>query len=417
MKCVEITPKKLTGKVKIPSSKSFAHRFLIASALAKGSSLIDNIYLSKDVIATAKGLENIGAIVKLNDDFCEINGEKCGELSGGKVEIDCFESGSTLRFLIPIVAALGLNATFFGAGKLPERPIDIYIRELSKKGINFDYNNTLPFSISGKLQSGTYNIEGDVSSQFITGLLFALPILNGDSRIVLLSELQSKPYIDITIDCLKKFGIEIVAEENSYFIKGGQEYSPCNCEVEGDYSQSAFFLVANALSCEIDVLGLQKNSLQGDKKILEIIRKISYNKIDGKLESFCVDGKNCPDIVPILAVLASFCNGRSIIKNVSRLRIKESDRLTAIVDNISKLGGAIFVENDQLVIDGVDSFHGGKVNSYNDHRIAMAMAIAAVKSTGKVTIIDAECVEKSYPNFFEDYVTLGGEINVFDLGE
>ncbi len=409
---VEITPKLLKGSVIAPPSKSQAHRLLICSALAKGTSRVSNISLSKDIIATISALEAIGAKININADVATINGI---DIVNSTAKINCNESGSTLRFIIPIVTALGINTEFFGEGKLPERPITPYLLELTKNGVTFNYNNTMPFSVSGGLSAGEFIIDGGISSQFITGLLFALPLLNGNSQIILTSKLQSKPYVDITIDCLSKFGVEIVENENGYFIKGNQVYKPCDTSVEGDFSQAAFFYVASAIGNNIQILNIFEQSFQGDKKIIEIISSIGYNKNTNLLKPFKIDASDIPDIVPILTVLASFCEGTSEIFNVARLRIKESDRLASISKCINEIGGNVIAEADKLIITGVKSFNGGTVDSFNDHRIAMSMAIAATRCTKPLTILNAKCVEKSYPNFFEDYKKLGGEFNVINM--
>lgn len=408
---IRITPAKLSGNVSVPSSKSYAHRALICAALAEGSSVISGISMSKDIEATISAMNALGA--------------DCRELGGGKIAvtgisraadkavIDCNESGSTLRFIIPVAAALGADTEFHGRGRLPERPIDIYTRELSRKGISFDYDRTMPFSTSGQLESGTFEVEGDVSSQFITGLLFALPLLKGDSVIKLTSRLESKPYADITIDCLKKFGIEISECGNGYSICGRQKYKPCDMTVEGDYSQAAFFYTANALGGNVTLQNLNKNSVQGDKKILEIIDDMCYN--GNELNCFNADCSDIPDLVPVLTVLGCFGKEVSRIYNAKRLKIKESNRLEAISVTLNRLGGKVSVTDDGLVIEPVEQLHGGIVDSCGDHRIVMAAAIAAEKADGDIIIKGAEAVEKSYPDFFRDYNNLGGKANVITL--
>ena len=407
---VSISPKILNGKVSAPPSKSVAHRLLICASLAKGKSEISGLTYSKDITATINALKAMGAKITVQNDIATVLGISKIQ---NTAEIDCNESGSTLRFLIPLASALGINTTFFGSGKLPERPIIPYLSQLSKNGIAFNYNNTMPFSISGKLKAGKYEMAGDVSSQFITGLLFALPLLDGNSEIILTSKLESKPYVDITIDCLSQFGIIVVENENGYYIKGNQIYKPKNVVVEGDYSQAAFYYVANAIGCNIEINNLNTNSFQGDKKIIEIIHNIGYN--NKRLKPFEVDASDIPDIVPILAVFASFCDGESRITNVARLRIKESDRLEAISTCINRIGGNVLATSNSLIIKGVQNFTGGEVDSFNDHRIAMSMAISAIKCKKELKILNASCVEKSYPNFFEEYKKLGGEINVINL--
>ncbi len=407
---VQITPSFLKGTVFAPPSKSVAHRLLICAAFSQGVSQISGLSLSKDIIATIDALKSLGAEITLNGSTASVKGI---EDIPDSATIDCNESGSTLRFLIPIATALGVSTTFLGKGKLPERPITPYLEELTKKGIAFEYDNTMPFSVSGKLKSGKFSLAGNISSQFITGLLFALPLLDGDSEIILTSKLESKPYVDITIDCLLKFGVKVLETEKGYFIKGNQKYTPYDIKVEGDYSQAAFFYVANAIGSDIKIENLNIDSFQGDKKIIEIINKISYN--NNMLESFEIDGSDIPDIVPILTVLACFCYGQSRIYNVSRLRIKESNRLEAISSCINLIGGKVKVTDDSLIIDGVESFIGGEVDSFNDHRIAMSLAICSSRCKNSLIIKNASCVEKSYPDFFEDFKKLGGKMNVINL--
>lgn len=410
---IRITPSMLEGTVSIPASKSYAHRAIICAALADGCSEISGVTMSKDITATIEAMKALGAAVEqVSEDTLRVSG-----VSGipAAADIDCNESGSTLRFIIPIAAALGVESRFFGRGRLPQRPIDIYTRELGNHGITFDYDHTMPFGISGKLTSGKYYIEGDVSSQFITGLLFALPLLEQDSEIIITTEkLESKPYIDITAECMKKFGITVEETAEGYHISGGQKYLPCSLKVEGDYSQAAFFFTANALGCGINVENLVPESVQGDKKILEIISEMCYNGTD-ELKSFNADCSDIPDLVPILTVLGCFGTERSVIYNAERLRIKESDRLKAISETLNALGGRVTVTDDGLLIDPITELHGGEIDSFGDHRIVMSAAIAALKATGDITIKGAEAVEKSYPDFFRDYNKLGGKANVITL--
>ena len=404
---ITINPKPLKGVVDIPASKSVAHRMIICAALAQGKSVIKNVYPSKDIIATIEAMKALGAHIELKEDTATIRGI---DVSSENAVIDCCESGSTLRFLIPVVCALGTNATFIGQGKLPQRPITPYLEEFPKHNVVFDYNNTMPFSVSGKLSAGKFYISGSISSQFITGLLLALPLLDGDSEIILTSHLESKPYVDITIGTIKDFGCEITETENGYYIKGNQHYKPFNGNVEGDYSQAAFFEVANLLGSHIEINGLNKNSFQGDKKIVEICREIVYNNND-VLKPFDLDCSDIPDLVPILTVLACFCNGISHITNVARLRIKECDRLEAISTCLNKIGANVKAYEDSLEITGVKELCGGVVDGYNDHRIPMSMAVAATRCTKPLTILGAQCVSKSYPDFFEVYKKIGGDIS------
>lgn len=408
---VKITPKKLIGRVSAPSSKSASHRVMIAAALAGGVSELSNISSSKDIEATAGAMTALGANILCDDGVYTVMGIKT---PAEKAVVDCCESGSTLRFIIPIAAALGCECEFRGSGKLPERPITPYIREMGKHGVTITrQEGVMPFSMSGKLTGGEYELEGNISSQFITGLLFALPLCAENSVIRLTSRLESKPYVDMTVDTLKLFGIEIGESEGEngfpiYTVKGGQKYRSANCTVEGDYSQAAFFFAANAFGSEVIIDNLNENSVQGDKKILEIIEKIGYNKNNGKLSAFTADVSDIPDLVPILAVLGCFTDGTSRIVGAERLKIKECDRLSAISEAMNNIGGKVKVCGDSLEIEPVEKFRSGKIEGCNDHRIVMASAIASTMAEGEIIITDAEAVQKSYPNFWNDFRSLGG---------
>ena len=399
-KNIKITPSRLSGKITVPASKSISHRALICAALAKGRSEIKNLLDCADTKATINILNAFGAKITKEGDITVVEGI---QTPSETAIADCFESGSTLRFLIPVAAALGCEAEFHGRAKLPERPITPYFTELTKNGIIFKIK-TMPYQISGRLQAGDFSLAGDISSQFISGLLFALPLLNGDSRIIITSPLQSKPYVDITIAELNKFGVEIKETEYGYFVKGDQSYTPQNTVIEADMSQAAFFVVANALGSEIEIEGLNMNSLQGDKAIIDIVKNANGNAFD-------VDASQIPDLVPILTVLAAFSKGTSHITNCGRLRLKECDRLAVTAAELNKLGAKVTENSDSLVIEGVDKIHVGICDSHVDHRIPMSLAIASTRSTEPVTINGAECVSKSYPNFFEDFISLGGIVN------
>lgn len=406
---IRIRPDLLKGTVNIPSSKSVAHRILICTALAEGQSQISGLKYSKDIDATIEAMSALGADFFVGQHCSHIQQVSGIEKIPEKAVIDCNESGSTLRFIIPIAAALGVETEFHGRGRLPQRPIDIYVRELTKHGITFSYNNTMPFTISGKLTSGIFEVEGNVSSQFITGLLFALPLLDGNSEIVLTSHLESRPYVDITIDVMKRFGIEVTETDRGFYIKGGQKYSPRTETVEGDYSQAAFFYVANALGSEIKIENLNAKSVQGDKKIIDIIEKF---RTDGFFKADCSD---IPDLVPILSVLGAYGSETSLIYNAARLRIKESDRLAACADMLNNIGGNVEATDYGLIIRPTGNMHGGTVDSFGDHRIVMAAAVAGLRCNGEVIIKGAEAVEKSYPDFFDDYKMLGGLADVINM--
>ena len=415
---IKVTPSSLAGSVRVPSSKSIAHRMITAAALADGTTVIENVSLSRDIEATCKVVSAFGAEVSISGSTVTVKGISSPAKS---CTADCGESGSTLRFCIPVASALGITATFNGSGRLPSRPITPYIRELSAHGITFDCLNSMPFTVSGRLSGGSYNIEGDISSQFITGLLLALPLLSEDSTIALTSPLQSKPYVDITIDVLSRFGIEIRETEDGYSIKGGQKYvSPHTLSVEGDYSQAAFFYVANALGAKINIANLTDenyiNSPQGDRKILEIIGNAVYNDNGiSKISGFDCDVSQIPDLVPALAVLASFADSECTLYNASRLAIKESNRLTATADMLNALGGCVTPQSDKLIIKPVKRLNGGTIDSVNDHRIAMAAAIASCGCEHDVIIRGADAVSKSYPSFFDDFTMLGGKTDVINL--
>lgn len=403
---IEITPKTLSGSIKIPPSKSISHRALICAALSKGESAITDLLGCEDIDATCAALEALGAQFRTENGVTYVKGI---ENPPEKADIDCRESGSTLRFLIPVAAALGVEATFTGCGKLPTRPITPYIDEFKKHGVEF-ISETMPYHIKGKLTSGVFSVPGDISSQFITGLLFALPLIEGSSTIQLTSPLQSKPYADITIQCMSAYGIETLEFNGNYSVKGIQQYKSTSYTIEGDCSQAAFFAVANCIGSDLELLGINPNSVQGDRAVFDIIDQMI--RIGGNYSGFDIDATDIPDLVPVLTVLAAFADGTSYIRGCKRLRIKESDRLESISTVLNSLGANVTIVNDELEIVGVKELTGGVCSSYNDHRIAMSLAIASQRCTDKLTITDAECVAKSYPTFFEDFRSLGGEYDV-----
>ena len=428
MKSLVITPNSLNGEVVIPSSKSIGHREIICSGLASGKSIVDNISISKDIEATIEGLKSFGA--KINEIPSKFQGRCAFSIEGtdGKINlknkvINCRESGSTLRFLIPLGILSNEKIIFTGSGKLVERPLDPYFEIFNKKGIEykiFSDKINLPLEINGKLKSGVYSLVGNISSQFISGLLFALPLCDGDSVIEITTKLESESYINLTLDALKKYGIEIIDENHKrYIIKGNQKYKNIETSVEGDYSQGAFWLVAGALSENIKSIGLGFGSIQGDQKIVDILKKMNVNlkiseneiiSIESKTRGTIIDGSDCPDIIPILTVLASVSEGVTKIINSERLRYKECDRLTAIATELNKIGADIQELSDGLIINGKKSLKGGEVSCWNDHRIAMSLAIASIKCSEKLILRGTECVEKSYPEFWKDFVSLGGKI-------
>lgn len=419
---VKITPGPLSGSVRAISSKSDVHRLLIAAALSDKPTIIKCNTLSNDIEATVRCMNSLGADISFVDDGISVNPIK--NVPNTAI-LDCGESGSTLRFLLPVAAALGVSAEFKGEGRLPSRPVTPLRREMEANGIEFTPPWVFPIKISGQLKSSEYRLKGDVSSQFVTGLLFALPLLKEDSFIRLIPPVQSKPYIDMTIDTLKKFGIEVFEENNVYKIKGSQKYvSPSEITADGDWSNAAFFLTAGALSSGVTVTGLNINSLQGDRKIIEILAQMGA-KVSVKNDEIAVEGAdlhgaeidagNIPDIIPILSVAAAAAkSGITTVTNAARLRIKESDRLSAICECINNLGVVVAEMDDGLVVWTGEGIRGGNVFGFNDHRIVMSMAIAGSISNSEVTIRGAEAVNKSYPQFFEDFTLLGGIYNVID---
>ena len=430
---IEITPKLLTGSLEIPPSKSVSHRAIISAGLAKGESVISNVLMSEDMIATCDAMTALGASIAYQEtqNGCftlTISG--CDPLAMKTDTIQCNESGSTLRFIIPIVLLQPKRVVITGKGRLVSRPMKPYYEIFAEKAIQYEHlqkDQDLPLAVEGALTPGSYQIDGGVSSQFITGLLFALPLLSGDSVIELTSKLESKPYIDITLDVLKQFGIEIVNDNDQRFvIKGNQAYTPSNYRVEGDFSQGAFWLVAGTIGEMMDCQDLNVASQQGDKVIVDILKEMGsdISVDDDKLivrkaetAGTIIDVSQCPDLVPILGVVGSLSKGTTTIINGERLRFKESDRLMATADVLNKLGGNVEETADGLVIHGVSGFTGGRVESHNDHRIAMAVAIASMRATGKIILDGAEAVNKSYPHFWEDFTAMGGEWIGLDLGK
>lgn len=422
---IRCTPARLSGTVEAISSKSDAHRLLICAALSDKPTKIHCNIMSKDIEATVNCLKAMGAEVKTEKGMITVIPVEFGE----NVTLDCGESGSTLRFLMPVVSALGMNCKIIGHGRLPERPVSPLKEEMERHGVTFETGSTFPLSLKGKLTSGVFELAGNVSSQFISGLLFALPLLPGESKINLIPPVQSRSYLNITLSALRRFGIEIVEEENLYIIKGGQKYiSPGELTVEGDWSNSAFFLCAGALNSDgITVKGLNMNSPQGDKKILEVLKRIGADvKTDGdsvsvkrnKLVGTIVDASDIPDLVPVISVLAALCDmGATHIVNAERLRLKECDRLAAMNETITNAGGFVSETDDGMIVWSDNFLTGGTFNGFNDHRVVMSAAIMSIGCSAEVDIMGAEAVNKSYPTFFEDFNSLGGKADVINDGK
>lgn len=417
MSKVRVLPSVFNGEVTLPPSKSDVHRAILCASLARGKSVISPVDMSQDILATIDCAKALGADITVDGSTVYVDGTN---LFGSKAaELNCRESGSTLRFFIPVAAAGGVAAIFTGKGRLPQRPIGIYLDCLPKFGVKCTTEGGLPLDISGRLQSGCFEVPGNVSSQFITGLLLALPLTGKDCTIAVTSPLQSVGYINMTIRTMGVFGVKVEATENGYFIKGGQSYKPCRYTCEGDWSQAAFFMAAGALGGHLTLKGLRTDSIQGDMQCLEIFKEfgadvtVTPNGITvtgGDLKGISIDATQIPDLVPILAVTAAFAKGSTNIYGAERLRIKESDRLNAISTCLNKVGARVTEKPDGLIIEGVKSAAGGSVEGYNDHRIVMSMAICAEKSTAPIEISDKESINKSYPSFFEDYKKVKGKV-------
>ena len=402
---VTIVPKRLHGAVTPPPSKSQAHRAVIGAALANGKSKVYPLNSSEDIEATLACMEAMGCTYDRGT----------GEITGIQTpphelpQLNCGESGSTLRFLIPVALALCGGGRFYGRGRLMARPQGPYFRLFDEKKITYRQGGD-ELEVQGTLLAGTYRLPGDVSSQFVTGLLFALPLIQGDSEIILESELQSKDYVEMTLKTLQAFGIRIERTGMERFvIPGGQTYHPATIQVEADYSQAAFFAVAKALGSELTIDGLNPDSAQGDRVIFPILDVLSGPGNQS------VDVGQCPDLVPAISLFAALREGEiTRIENALRLRDKESDRLRAVTDALNCLGAKIEEGPDYLQIYGVNALKGGSADSQNDHRIAMMLAIAATRAQGPVTVLDAQSVRKSYPDFWQVYESLGGDIKRSD---
>lgn len=422
MSDVKFSPFVPNGTVNVPPSKSDVHRAIICAAMANGVSRISPVALSNDIKATIGCIKALGADAVLENNVLTVDGTNM--YKNKTALLDCGESGSTLRFFIPIAAVGNINATFVGKGKLPQRPIGIFTEALPKAGTVCKTEGGLPLEIKGQLKSGIFEIPGNVSSQFITGLLLALPILEGDSEIVLTSPLESVGYIAMTIRTMKQFGVNIQATEKGWHIKGGQTYKSYNYTTDGDWSQAAFFMVLGAIGGKVTVKGVAKDSTQGDKKCAEILARFGakITQLDnevtvekGELKAITIDASQIPDLVPVLSVCAAFAEGTTKIINAERLRIKECDRLKATAELLNNLGGKVKELSDGLEITGVSSLKGGNVNGYNDHRIVMSAAVCAARSDGDITATFAMSINKSYPDFYIDYNSIGGKANVLDL--
>ncbi len=401
-----IQPSRLAGTIPAIASKSQAHRLLICAALADRPTAIACPTLSADIIATADCLRALGAdIVYENGGFSVAPINAVPE----RPALDCGESGSTLRFLLPVVCALGAEATIKMHGRLPERPLSPLWEELERHGAKLSRPAPDEIAVAGRLTPGDYTLAANVSSQFISGLLFALPLLDGPSRIALTGHLESAAYVTMTVRALGLFGVECPMGDNGFTVPGGSRYvSPGQAAVEGDWSNAAFWVVADHIcGGTLRVTGLDPDSPQGDKAVTALAARISAG-------DNLVDCADVPDLVPVLSVLAAVSPGVTRFQNAGRLRIKESDRLAVTAKLISALGGDVQELADGLIITGKPRLAGGEADSANDHRIAMSAAVAALACEGPVTLHGAEAVNKSYPAFWEDFARLGGRITLED---
>ena len=406
---IRITPSSVSGSIEGIASKSFAHRALICACLAKGESKIKINTTSADIEATVDCLRNLGAVIEKNGVTYTVT--PIGALSENAT-VDCGESGSTIRFLLPVICALGINAEIHGRGRLPERPLSPLKEELIRMGARI--SDSFPLAVSGKISAGEYTLRGDVSSQFVTGLLMALSYLGG-GVIKLLPPVQSRPYIDITLEVLRTFGADIREENNTFYINPSP-LNGCDFTVEADWSNAAFPLCMGA-----QVTGLNPDSTQGDKAITDVLEKMgaeitrnggSFRADLSSLHGCRIDASDIPDAVPVIAAVAATASGETVIYNAERLRIKESDRIMTTAAMLRALGGDVTETDDGLIIRGKENLSGGETESFNDHRIAMAAAVASLKCKGDVIIRNADAVNKSYPSFFDDFNKLGGNANV-----
>ena len=422
---VLIRPKKLSGRIDVVPSKSYSHRAIIAASLADGVSVIKNVLFSNDILRTIDCCKAFGAEIERFENYLVIKGTK--EIKRVSSVINCGESGSTIRFMIPIMLVNSDDMEFRGENHLNKRPLETYYEIFERQGINYNHpkDSYMPLHTSGGLKSGEFIIPGDISSQFITGLLFALPLLDGDSEIKIIGNLESKAYIDLTLDILNRFNIKIINNNYSSFtVLGNQKYVCNDYTVEGDFSQAAFFLVMGALGNDISLGCMNLDSLQGDKKIIQDVKDLgalvisdndTIKAINNPLHEAIIDLSQSPDLGPVLSVLASLSEGNSKFINASRLRIKECDRISCMREELNKLGACVSESYDEMYFKGVKAFNGSmELDAHNDHRIAMSLAVASTVSTSPLLIHGAECVKKSYPHFWDDFRKLGGDFDVID---
>ena len=388
-----ITPRLLRGEITAIPSKSMAHRMLICAAFSQEPTNLICPETNQDIEATAQCLEALGICIERRRWKYHVSPvNRTPEMA----VLNCHESGSTLRFLLPIVGALGINTTFKMEGRLPQRPLSPLWEEMERMGCKLKYISENELQCSGKLRSGAYFIDGSVSSQFISGLLFATSLMDSDSKINIIGNLESAPYVTMTQKVMALFGVNT----DNFYIKGGQQYhSPGTIIAEGDWSNGAFFLAAKALGNPVEIKGLCPNSEQGDRAAAQLLPALSQN--------ITVSAADIPDLIPILSVVAA-ANQGAVFTDIQRLRLKESDRVASVIAMIQALGGKAEQTESTLTVFGT-GLTGGTVDAHRDHRIAMSAAIAATVCKEPVTILGAECVEKSYPSFWDEYKKLGGQ--------
>lgn len=410
-----VFPGPRTGSVRIPASKSQAHRLLICAALGAQPVMLQCDGVSADIAATARCLCALGADITDDGAGTFRIGPIAGEMPA-HADMLCGESGSTLRFLLPVVGALGADVTFHMERRLPERPLSPLDAVLTAHGMTIRRDGAL-LHVAGQLRPGAYELPGDVSSQYISGLLMALPRLPGESTLTVTGRLESAGYIAMTEDALRLSGIRLQKQERTYTIPGGQTARlPAQSHVEGDWSNAAFFLCMGALSpAGVTVTGLSAASSQGDRAVLDVLRRFGADVHEmpdavtvrrGALRGVTIDAAPIPDLIPVLSVVAALADGETRIVNAARLRLKESDRLESTAAMLRALGAQVEVHDSGLTITGRKMLTGGTVDPQRDHRIAMAAATAACGCTAPVTVHDCACTDKSYPRFWTDLSAL-----------
>lgn len=408
--------------IHIPPSKSLAHRNIICAALSDGISIIDNIAYSKDILATINALKCLNIQFEQKESSLVVYGNSKFEYTNGVV--DCNESGSTLRFLIPIFSLCNSNVKFTGKGRLMERPQTIYEKIFNERNLHFEMKENI-LEIEGALKGGEYVLDGNVSSQFISGLLFTLPLCENESMIHINPPFESASYVYLTIDCLKKFGIHVEFKDKyTIIIPGNQKYKACNTSVEADYSQLVFFEALGFINNKIECTSFNKASLQGDKACVSIGKNMSgcveetqngYIFSPSQLNGTVIDLEDCPDLGPMLFALATQANGPTTFNHIRRLRIKESDRVEAMIEELSKLGCKLESTEDTLTVYGPSVINGNaELNGHNDHRIVMALSVLSTIAKNPCVINDAQAISKSYPTFFEDLESCGIEVETYE---